>query len=155
MYTPPKKKYASACHCFRAAQCKLWTKCESTWQTSLQLLASLLKLVVHLMTPSMSRLQCQLYDDYWLRSSWAEHLQQKPKKPLPSATLSTTNPTQLNRGSILGYSDGKPAINRLTPEQAGLHHLCRLFHRLYCSCLFLNTRYRLSAETVLQAISIV
>jgi hypothetical protein len=41
----------------------------------------------------------------------------KPKyseKTYPSATLSTTNPTRPDLGSILGRSGEKPATNRLT-----------------------------------------
>jgi hypothetical protein len=36
------------------------------------------------------------------------------RKPSPSATLSTTNPTWLDPGSNPGRHDGKPATNRLS-----------------------------------------
>jgi hypothetical protein len=57
-------------------------------------------------------------DRWWVRSSrWNENWQGKPKyseKTCPSATLSTTNPTWPDLGSISGRRGGKPEINRLS-----------------------------------------
>jgi hypothetical protein len=57
-------------------------------------------------------------DRWWVWSSrWNENWQGKPKyseKTCPSSTLSTTNPTLPDLGSIPDRSGGKPATNRLS-----------------------------------------
>jgi hypothetical protein len=81
------------------------------------------------------------------RSTW--------RKPCPSATLSTTNPTWTEPGSNPGLRDRRPATNRLSHGTANIHYICVLFtafvgcYRDYINVLYIhNILLHISASHV-------
>jgi hypothetical protein len=75
-------------------------------------------------------------DRWWVWSSrWNENWQGKPKyseKTYPSATLSTTNPTWPDLGSILGRCGGKLVTNRLSYGTVLIQDLLKSEYVLSC-----------------------